>query len=252
MVFFWRGLVSPCVLCLPRVFALCDTISLGLSLDAWNQTQACLCSLLFPTWPVYHQSNRYSASIWNNRVIQNYVIRWALTADPSRSTPGKTQRICVLIGLFRFSKQMSPVWTLFLKKGSPSNESDVSPKSGIFFFFLLVHKRYIIYIGDMWFSSDSEHLSDPSQFYNPSIQICHPDIPYQKRTIKPKCSLPSRVLLQRDEMVCFLFVLLSFMFVWKSWCLLFILLLTSVYVLAFVQLSAFLWSSSGCCSFSKV
>lgn len=154
MVFFWRGLVSPCVLCLPRVFALCDTISLGLSLDAWNQTQACLCSLLFPMWPVYHQSNLYSASIWNNRVIQNYVIRWALTADPSRSTPRKTQRICVLIGLFRFQTKCR-LYECFLKRSHRLNdESDVSPKSGIFnlFFYwfikdiLYIYWRYVVFI----------------------------------------------------------------------------------------------------------
>lgn len=76
---------------------------LGLSLDAWNQTQTYLCSLCFPMWPIYHQSNLYSALIWNNRVIQNDVIRWAPTADPSRSTPGEAQSICVLMGLFIFS-----------------------------------------------------------------------------------------------------------------------------------------------------
>lgn len=120
-----------------------DTISLGLSLDAWNQTQACLCSL-FPTGPVYHQSNRYSASIWTG---------WFKTMSP-----GKTQRICVLIGLLRFSNQMSPVWTIFLKRGRRLMNQMYLQNLG-FFLLLLVHKRYIIYIGDVVFIS--EHLSDP-------------------------------------------------------------------------------------------
>lgn len=44
-------------------------------------------------------------------------------------------------------------------------------------------------------------------------------------------------------MKCFLFFLIV-LFVWKSWCLLFILLLTSVHVFIFVHLSALLWTCS--------
>lgn len=61
--------------CLPRGFALCDTISLavhGFSLYAWNQTQARQCSLILPMQPIYHEI--YSVWMRNNCGIQGYVI----------------------------------------------------------------------------------------------------------------------------------------------------------------------------------